>query len=187
MTRAFFGHQGIFAGAAFAAALAVGLAFPAAAEDQLAFPEVGADSFGCIMEMTPVRGFFVDNLLDNLEATLAVAQSPDGGTYPPGSVVQLVPSEVMVKREAGWSPDTNDWEFFELEVSGSGSAIRVRGTTDVINRFGGNCLDCHSAAEPQWDMICEQDHGCAPVPLTREQIVAIQEGDPRCTAELVVD
>ena len=47
---------------------------------------------------------------------------------------------------------------------------------------GGNCLDCHQLAEPQWDMICESDHGCAPIPITREMIVGIQQADPRCVA-----
>lgn len=151
----------------------------ASAEDEM---EITAETFGCISDMTAVRGFFVDNLLGDLEATLAVANAAEGGTYPAGSVVQLVPTEVMVKRAEGWSPATNDWEFIELEFSENGSAIRGRGTTDVINRFGGNCLDCHQLAEPQWDMICESDHGCAPIPITREMIVGIQQADPRCAA-----
>lgn len=145
--------------------------------------EIAAGTFGCLTDMTTVRGFFVDNLLGDLEATLAIANSAGGGVYPAGSVVQLVPTEVMVKRAEGWSPATNDWEFFELDVSADGSSFRGRGTTDVINRFGGNCLDCHILAEPQWDMICESDHGCAPIPVTREQITAIQNADPRCVAK----
>jgi hypothetical protein len=51
----------------------------------------------------------------------------------------------------------------------------------VINRFGGNCLGCHAAARPEWDMICEQGHGCLPVPLTRAMIEALQRSDPRCS------
>ena len=149
--------------------------------------EITAETFGCLTDMTLVRGFFVANLLGDLEATLGIANSAEGGVYPPGSVVQLVPTEVMVKRAAGWSPETNDWEFFELDVSAEGSSFRGRGTTDVINRFGGNCLDCHILAEPQWDMICETDHGCAPIPITREQITAIQNADPRCVAEAAGD
>ena len=89
--------------------------------------KVGADSFRCIREMTPVRHFYVDNLLGNLEGTLAAANAPKGAIYPPGSVVQLVPSEVMVKREAGFSPATGDWEFFELDVSDKGASVRARG------------------------------------------------------------
>ena len=51
--------------------------------------------------MTPVRQFYVDNLLGNLDGTLAAANAPEGAIYPPGSVVQLVPTEAMVKRETG--------------------------------------------------------------------------------------
>lgn len=139
-----------------------------------------AEDFRCIRDMHPVRGFFVDNLLGDIEATLAVAKSETGGVYPAGSVVQLVPGEVMVKREAGFSTETQDWEFFELDVSAEGSAIRVRGTHDAVNQFGGNCLECHAKAEPQWDLICEQDHGCDPIPLTEVMVKAIQNTDPRC-------
>lgn len=138
------------------------------------------DTFTCLSEMTPVRGFFVGNLLGNVDATVKVAQSSEGGRYPPGSIVQLVPTEAMVKHHEGWNPTTNDWEFIELTVSEAGSKINVRGVADVVNRFGGNCFACHKAAEPKWDLICEKDHGCAPLPLTVERIVAIQKADPRC-------
>ena len=140
---------------------------------------VDESSFPNLADLTPVRGFFVENLSGDLDATLAVAQSSDGGTYPVGSLVQLVPGEAMVKREAGFSPGTNDWEFFELDVSAEGTEIRARGGVEVVNRFGGSCADCHARAEPQWDLICEQDHGCDPLPLDREAIVALQDGDPR--------
>ena len=63
--------------------------------------------------MTHVRQFYVENLLGNLDATLAVANSATGGTYPPGSVIQLVPGEAMVKRDKGFNAVTRDWEFFE--------------------------------------------------------------------------
>jgi hypothetical protein len=74
--------------------------------------EIDAKSFRCIMDMTHVRQFYVDNLLGNLDATLAVANSATGGTYPPGSVIQLIPGEAMVKRDKGFNPVTHDWEFF---------------------------------------------------------------------------
>ena len=137
-------------------------------------------TFRCLAEMTPIRGFFVANLLGKLDETVKVASSPTGGKYPPGSVVQLVPGEVMVKHHEGWNPSTKDWEFFELTVSEAGSKIKTRGTTEVINRFGGNCFSCHVAARPEWDLVCEKDHGCAPLPIKTEQIVAIQKADPRC-------
>jgi len=141
---------------------------------------VSVESFGCVRDMTPVRGFYVDNLDGDLDATLAVAQSPTGGVYPPGSVVQLVPTEAMVKRSPGFSPATKDWEFFEFDVSSEGTAMRARGFTDVVNRFGGNCFACHLQAKPEWDMICEQGHGCDPIPLTPLMLKALQKTDPRC-------
>ena len=141
---------------------------------------VTGESFVCLKKMKPVRGFFVANLLDNLDGTIAAAVAPGGATYPPGSVVQLIPTEVMVKHHAGWSEKTNDWEFFELDVSKQGSKIKVRGTTQVINTFGGNCFECHSQAKPQWDLICEQDHGCDPLPIPGFMIRWSQRGDPRC-------
>ena len=42
-------------------------------------------SFRSLRAMTPIRGFFVDNLLGDLSASVAVANSRDGGMYPPGT------------------------------------------------------------------------------------------------------
>lgn len=138
-------------------------------------------SFTCLTEMTRVRHFFVDNLLGELDATIVVAKSTEGGEYPPGSVVQLVPTEVMVKHPAGFNAATRDWEFFELDVSPEGSSIRNRGFVDVVNQFGGNCFGCHIKARPEFDLICEQNHGCDPIPVTREMIAGFQAADPRCS------
>jgi len=172
--------------------LSLGIALTAAAADQANNEtaetvktagqlEVSADTFNCIRDMTKVRGFYVDNLKGDLEGTLAVANSDTGGIYPAGSVVQLVPGEVMVKHEEGYSPATKGWEFFELDVSEDGSEIRKRGFVDVVNRFGGNCFGCHIQAKPQWDMICEDTHGCETIPITKEMIDLIQRTDPRCS------
>lgn len=141
--------------------------------------------FKCLTEMTrsSTGDFFVDNVLGDIDATVAVANSATGGEYPTGSLVSLIPTEVMIKHESGWNPTTNDWEFFELNVSEQGSEIKVRGTTEVINQFGGNCFGCHTLARPEWDLICGTDHGCAPLPIDRETIAAIQNGDPRCIKE----
>ncbi len=137
-------------------------------------------SFSCIRDMNRVRTLYVSNLLGNDDATIAVAKSKDGGEYPVGSVVQLVPTEVMVKRKKGFNIATKDWEFFELTVSKEGSKIDKRGFADVVNRFGGNCFACHIKAEPKWDLICETGHGCDPIPLTPDMISVIQKTDPRC-------
>lgn len=147
--------------------------------------DVDADSFGCIRDMQPVRHFYVDNLLGDTESTLAAANAPEGAPYPVGSIVQLVPTEAMVKREQGFSPVTNDWEFFELHVDETGSTIGTRGFAEVNNQFGGNCFACHLPAREPWDFICESDHGCEAIPIDRKMTGALQRSDPRCgTTEL---
>ena len=55
-----------------------------AAADDTREVQVTGDIFDCLAEMTPVRHFYVDNLLDNLDGTLAIANSEEGGKYPPG-------------------------------------------------------------------------------------------------------
>lgn len=145
--------------------------------------EISAASFKCLSELTPVGDFFVDNLNGDIDATVAVASSPDGGVYPPGSVVQLVPAEAMVKREPGFNVATRDWEFFELAVSADATTITTRGFAETVNRFGGNCFACHIQARPEWDLICGKDHGCEPIPLTPVMIRAIQKTDPRCAPQ----
>ena len=140
---------------------------------------VADDSFRCITQMTSVRHFYVDNLSGNLAETVAVATA-GSGVYPEGSVVQLIPNEVMIKQQEGFSPATRDWEFFYIDVSSDGSKIFRRGFVDVNNRLGMNCFTCHVKARPQFDFICEQDHGCDPIPVTRAMFGALQRTDPRC-------
>ena len=142
---------------------------------------VNATDFDCILRWEKVRGFRMKRIGGGaLSESLAVANSAEGGTYPPGTVLQLVPTEAMVKREPGFSPATKDWEFFFLEATKSRTSISARGTTDVKNGFGGNCFDCHNKAEPKWDLVCESTHGCAPLPIGAATIQNIQNADPRC-------
>ena len=148
---------------------------PAPREDFVA----QAGDFPNLHSMTKVRNFYIDNRLGHLDEALAVANSPTGGVYPVGTVIQLVPQEAMVKREKGFSPATRDWEFFFLSVSPDGTVIEKRGTSDVVNRFGGNCASCHQAAAARFDGVCEENHGCAPLPIGPDVFHAIQESDPR--------
>jgi hypothetical protein len=141
-----------------------------------------ASDFVNINEMTPVRGYFIDNRLGHLEEALAVAEDPEGGTYPVGTIIQLVPTEAMVKRAEGFSPATNDWEFFSLAVSPEGTEILERGGAEVINQFGGSCADCHLQADPQFDLVCEDTHGCDPLPIGDDLIRSVQMADPRPSA-----
>ena len=146
--------------------------------------QVTDSSFRCITQMTPVRHFYVDNLLGNLAETVAVANA-GRGDYPAGSVLQLMPNEVMIKHDKGFSPATRDWEFFWIDVDKDGSKIFTRGFAEVNNRFGLNCFACHVKAKPEFDFVCEQDHGCDPIPVTRAMFGALQRTDPRCGAKEV--
>ena len=149
--------------------------------------EVTEEGFGCVRDMEAIRGMYVGNLLGNIDATIAVANSEEGGVYPPGTIIQVVPTEAMVKREAGFNAATNDWEFFILDVSAEGTKIAARGGEELKNPFGQNCLSCHAQAEPKWDMVCESGHGCQPIPITRDMIVALQKTDKRCAPVELTD
>jgi len=141
-----------------------------------------ASTFQCITKMTPVKHFFVDNLAGNLAGTVAVAQAGTG-QFPEGTVLQLIPNEAMVKQQKRFSPGTNDWEFFALETDKNGTKIVSHGAQEVNNFLGLNCFECHKAARAEFDLVCEQDHGCAPLPLTRQMFHAVQRTDPRCPPE----
>jgi hypothetical protein len=138
-----------------------------------------AGDFTNLHDMTKVRDFYVDNRLGHLEQTLAVANSPKGGTYPVGTILQLFPQEAMVKRRKGFDRATKDWEFFRLDTAATGTTIVKRGADDVVNRFGGSCASCHSAAAGRFDLVCGHDHGCAPLPIGDDLIHGFQEADPR--------
>jgi hypothetical protein len=142
--------------------------------------EATAESFVCLKNWEKVRGFYVGNLLGDTAASVAVASAPEGKTYPVGTVIQLVPNEAMVKRKPGFSAASADWEFFFLNTSASGTEIVERGTDAVKNQFGGNCLSCHGKARPEFDFVCEQGHGCDPLPLPSSVFQMLQDSDPRC-------
>ena len=74
------------------------------ADAATAMVKVDDNSFKCMRQMAQVRHFYVDNLLGDVMSTVTAANAPKGAIYPVGSVVQLVPTEAMVKREAGFSP-----------------------------------------------------------------------------------
>jgi hypothetical protein len=143
-------------------------------------PEPTAADFGCILDGTKIQSFYVKNRHGSLGNVEEVATSDSGGMYPVGSVLQLIPTEAMVKRYKGYSSDTNDWEFVALTVTGTQTEIAASGTTDVINAFKLNCFDCHKKADPKFDLVCEKTHGCDPLPFTDDQIAMIQAQDSRC-------
>jgi hypothetical protein len=143
------------------------------------FAATAAD-FTCLLKWDAVRRFRITNKLGHQAEALAVSANTNGGVYPVGTIIQLVPFEAMVKRRVGFNVATKDWEFFALEVSKTGTTIKSRGAGEVTNPVGVSCLNCHSKAMPQWDLICEQTHGCDPIPFTADQVKQAQDTDPRC-------
>ena len=152
---------------------------PASANADVDFVAQPSD-FTCILDWTNVRAFYITNKSGKVTEALAVANSANGGTYPVGTIIQLIPQEAMVKRKAGFNSMTKDWEFFSLSPSATGTQILKRGTTDVVNQFMGNCFDCHKKADPKFDMVCENTHGCDPLPVSDSVIHGVQQADPRC-------
>jgi hypothetical protein len=136
-----------------------------------------AADFVSLNSMTPVGDHFLNSLNGHLDAVLAVAHSKNGGVYPVGTVIQLFPTEAMVKRHAGYNPSTGDWEFFRLNVSPQGTRIVSSGAV-VKNFLGADCASCHDAAA-KFDFVCGTNHGCAPLGITDAQIAGIQRSDPR--------
>ena len=89
----------------------------------------------------------------------------------------------MVKRGKGWNPQTHDWEFFALSPNDDGTTtIQQRGGANVMTQFGGGgtCFACHDGAAPQWDLTCETNHGCTPLPFGPDVIQQVQQADSRC-------
>jgi len=141
--------------------------------------DMKASDFECVLRWTKVGGYRITNKLGH--DPLAIANNAaGGGPFPVGTIIQIVPTEAMVKRRAGFSAMTHDWEFFSLGVSTSGTTITKRGTTDVKNAFNGNCFDCHAKAMPAFDLVCGTTHGCDPLPLSEAQLVNLQNNDARC-------
>jgi hypothetical protein len=148
---------------------------PAGVEDL----DMKATDFECVLRWTMVGGYRITNKLGH--DPLPVANNPSGGgAFPVGTIIQIVPTEAMVKRRTGFDATTHDWEFFALAVSASGTTINKRGTSDVVNAFGGNCLTCHAKAMPAFDMVCGTTHGCDPLPLSEAQLISLQNSDARC-------
>lgn len=148
---------------------------PAGVEDL----DMKATDFECVLRWTKVGGYRITNKLGHDPLPIANNAS-GGGAFPVGTIIQIVPTEAMVKRRVGFDASTHDWEFFALSVSASGTTINKRGTSDVVNAFGGNCLTCHIKAMPAYDLVCGTTHGCDPLPLSESQLVNLQNNDARC-------
>jgi hypothetical protein len=139
-----------------------------------------ASDFECLQNWPRVRNIRLTNRLGRTDEAVALAEAQQAGKqYPVGTIIQLFPGEAMVKRGPDYDPANHDWEYFELDVSASGTEIRKRGRDEIINMFGGQCFGCHEAAR-DFDFICEEDHGCVKLPVSGAQIAVLQDSDPRC-------
>jgi hypothetical protein len=140
--------------------------------------EPTAADFVNVNTMARVGDHFLASLNGHLAEAVAVPKSANGGVYPVGTVIQLLPTEAMVKRHKGYSPSTGDWEFFQLRLSPTGTTIAHSGA-HVKNFFGSDCASCHRAAAARFDFVCGTTHGCAPIGLTDEPSARFQRQDPR--------
>jgi hypothetical protein len=143
---------------------------------------ISDETFDCMVNWLKMRNTRIKNQdPQSLERAMRIFQDSVANVeYPAGTILQLVPYEAMVKRSAGTFPKTHGREFFSLDVSGSATKIRDRGDNVVNIAQGVTCFSCHSAAE-KYDFVCEEGHGCAPIPFNDEQIARVQEADSRCT------
>jgi hypothetical protein len=138
-------------------------------------------SFSCLLDLPKVRNTRIQNPDPEKlkEAVRIFRDSVPDKEYPTGTVLQLIPTEAMVKHERAAFPKTNGWEFFALKLSADGTTILDRGDKVLNTSLKKPCLDCHSPAA-KFDFVCEKGHGCAPIPLGDQQIAAMQAADPRC-------
>jgi hypothetical protein len=138
-------------------------------------------NFGCVLNLPKVRNTRIQNPdPEKLKEAIRIFRDAVPNTdYPKGTVLQLIPTEAMVKHDRADFPNTNGWEFFALKVSADGTVILDRGDKVLNTSLKTPCLECHSPAA-KFDFVCEKNHGCAPIPVTDQQIAALQAGDPRC-------
>jgi hypothetical protein len=138
-------------------------------------------SFGCVLDLPKVRNTRIQNPDPEKlkEAIRIFRDSVPDKQYPTGTVLQLIPTEAMVKHDRAAFPNTNGWEFFALKVSADGTTIQDRGDKVINASLKKPCLECHSPAA-KFDFVCEKKHGCAPIPVTDQLIAAMQSADPRC-------
>ena len=161
--------------------LAVGLGvsmLPSASAQDIT---VSKQSFGCILDWPKVRNTrFKHADPEKLKEAMRIfRESVPDKEYPVGTILQLIPNEAMVKHPRERFPNTNGWEFFDLDVSEERTRIRDRGESVVNLSQGVTCLSCHQPAA-RFDFVCEKGHGCAPIPFDDQKIAALQKADRRC-------
>jgi len=143
-----------------------------------------ASDFDCIRDWDKVLGMRIKNVLGQQAAALEVAENAEGGVYPVGTIIQHLPTEAMVKRPAGFSTATKDWEFFLLTINAQGTTIAERGTTMIETSMGATCVSCHDMSPDQFDFVCntygEHGSGNCGFDFSEQQLNQQIDSDPRC-------
>ena len=152
--------------------------------------DVTEADFTCTSDWEKVSGFRVTNAIGEAEtaASIAVAQDPQGKVFPVGTILQHLPTEAMVKRPAGFSAETRDWEFFLLTLNQDGTTtIAERGTTAIETSMGATCVSCHSDVPEDYDFVCNlwaDASGGMPdwcgFDFGEQQLSSAEAMDPRC-------
>ncbi len=155
------------------------LSAPVHADDAVS---VTAEDLTCLQDWPSVGRTRYASVTGRLEEALEVARDPEGGVYPPGTVVVLQPTEAMVKHQPGWSEATHDWEYLKVKVGRKGQvSIAERGAEEVKN-IAGFCHACHAPAVTH-DHVCMAGHGCDPLPgFILKMALKSVDKDPRCVA-----
>jgi hypothetical protein len=81
-------------------------------------PVITEKSFGCVLNLPKVRNTRIQNPDPEKlkEAIRIFKDSAPNREYPTGTVLQLIPTEAMVKHDRAAFPNTNGWEFFALNA-----------------------------------------------------------------------
>ena len=97
---------------------------------------VSEQNFDCILNWPKVRNTRIKHSDPEKlkEAMRIFADSIPDKEYPVGTILQLVPSEAMVKHPREAFPKTNGWEFFALDLSEAAPRSEIGETTLSISR-----------------------------------------------------
>jgi hypothetical protein len=68
------------------------------------------------------------------------------------------------------SPTGSELEPYRAARAAAPMPLTTHLPGDTVRPCSLNCFTCHVKARPEFDFICEQDHGCDPIPVS-EQIV----------------
>ena len=107
-------------------------------------------------------GLMLSGLIALGTASSALAQTPPAGGQPPAP------------------PPLTNLKIYPKEIARPELIATMQGFVRQLGVQGqGGCSYCHVGTAPQWDFVCEQDHGCEPLPIGDDVIAAIQRADPR--------